>query len=75
MIGMTLLELLDVLKPEVTIVVFEPLTDELFSYSTVGGYFPSLNSEYNDWRVVQVEIEDNCEWKILWIGIEKPEGE
>lgn len=47
MIGMTLLEFLDVLKPEVTIVVFEPLNDELFSYNTVGGYFPSLNSEYN----------------------------
>lgn len=72
---MTLLEFLDILKPEATIVVFEPLTDELFSYCTVGSYFPSLNSEYNDWRVVQVEIEDNCDWKTVWIGIEKPEGE
>lgn len=30
MIGMTLLEFLNILKPEVTIAVFEPLTDELF---------------------------------------------
>ncbi len=75
MIGMTLLEFLDVLKPEATIAVFEPLTDELFFYGTVGNYFPSLNSEYNDWRVVQVEIVDNCDWKTVWIGIEKPEGE